>query len=179
MPLYFITGNAGKFREIQAIIPQIEQLKLDLDEIQSLDPQEVIEHKLAQAAARHDGEFIVEDTSLELTCLRGLPGTLIKWFEQTVGVEGIADIALRYEDRSALAKVTIGYRDVDARIRYYKGELEGTIVAPRGTKNTFGWNSIFLPAGFDQTFAEMDIQEKNRISMRAIAARKLSAQLAA
>jgi inosine triphosphate pyrophosphatase len=176
--LYFVTGNAGKFREIQAIIPQLVQLKLDLDEIQSLDPQVVIEHKLAQAAAQHDGEFIVEDTSLSLTCLRGLPGTMIKWFEETVGVEGIADIALRYEDRSALAKVTIGYRDARGQISYYIGELEGTIVAPRGTKSTFGWNSIFQPAGFHQTFAEMSIEEKNRISMRAIATHKLAARLA-
>jgi inosine/xanthosine triphosphate pyrophosphatase family protein len=64
--LYFITGNAGKFTEIAAIVPGLHQLKLDLDEIQSLDPKVVIEHKLKQAAAQHDGEFIVEDTSLSL-----------------------------------------------------------------------------------------------------------------
>ena len=174
--LYFITGNAGKFLEINQIIPELEHLKLDLDEIQSLDPREVIEHKLAQAASQHDGEFIVEDTSLQLTCLQGLPGTFVKWFEQTIGIDGLAALAMKHEDRSAIAHVTIGYRNAAGEIHYFTGELEGDIVPPRGA-NKFGWNTIFQPVGERRTFAEMTIEEKNHISMRAIAARKLAAHL--
>lgn len=175
--LYFITDNPGKFKEISAIVPNLKQLELDLEEVQSLDPKVVIEHKLAQAAAVHDGELIIEDTSLELACLGGLPGTFIRWFEQTIGVEGIAALAMKHEDRSAIARVTIGYRDPEGNTHYFTGELEGDIVPPRGSKE-FGWNPIFQPRGEDRTFGEMTVEEKNRISMRGIAARKLAAHLA-
>src|SRR4051794_13711802 len=104
-PLYFITGNANKFREISAQIPELKQLALDLDEIQSLDPQAVIAHKLDQAAAHPDapagGQFIVEDTSLSLDALGGLPGTYIKWFQQAIGLAGISELAAKYPDQSA------------------------------------------------------------------------------
>jgi len=174
--LYFITGNSNKFKEISAVIPNLEQLELDLEEIQSLDPKVVIEHKLAQAAAVHNGEFIIEDTNLELACLNGLPGTFIRWFEKTIGIEGLASLAMKHEDRSAIARVTIGYRDPEGNTHYFTGELEGDIVPPRGTEK-WGWNPIFQPKGEDRTFAEMTIEEKNRISMRGIATRKLAAHL--
>src|SRR5476651_1410565 len=98
MQLYFATGNNNKFAEVAAIIPTLERLDLDLDEIQSLDARAVIEHKLAQAAAIHSGAFIVEDTAVGFSCLGGLPGTLIKWFLGTLGAEGIADLVHRYKD---------------------------------------------------------------------------------
>ena len=176
--LYFLTGNAGKFREIQAIIPEVERLQLDLEELQSLDPKVVIEHKLAQAAKQHHGEFIVEDTSLELACLNGLPGTYIKWFENAIGIDGIAGLALKYDDRTVVARVTIGYRDARGQNHFFEGDCTGDIVESRGDK-AFGWNPIFQPRGYDRTFGEMTLEEKNRISMRAIAARKLKAHLEA
>jgi inosine triphosphate pyrophosphatase len=175
--IYFVTSNAGKFREMSLELPNIEQLSLDLAEIQSLDPRAVIEHKLTQVAATRKGQFIVEDTSLSLQCLGGLPGTLIKWFEKAIGVEGIAEVCLKYEDHTAVARTTIGYRDLEGHVHYFSGEQRGQIVAPRGTKNIFGWNSIFQPNGSDETFAEMTPAEKNKISMRAIAARKLKDHL--
>jgi non-canonical purine NTP pyrophosphatase (RdgB/HAM1 family) len=175
--LYFITSNSGKFREISAVLPDVKQLRLDLDEIQSLDPHAVIEHKLNQAAALHKGAILVEDTSLELSCLKGLPGTLVKSFEQTLGIEGIAALAMKYEDRLAIAKSTIGYRSDSGVVRYFEGVIEGHIIPPQGDLNNFGWNSIFKPLGFDRTFAEMSVEEKNHISMRGLAAKKLLAHI--
>jgi non-canonical purine NTP pyrophosphatase (RdgB/HAM1 family) len=174
--IQFITGNAGKLRDIKAIIPGVTQLKIDLDEIQSLDPKEVIEHKLDQAALHHKGAFIVEDTSLLLTCLGGLPGTLVKWFQDSIGVDGIAALAMKYEDRSVIARVTIGYRDLSGDKHYFTGELHGDIVPPRGDLD-FGWGPIFQPTGHSRTLGEMTVDEKNRISHRGIATRKLAAHL--
>ena len=173
--IYFITGNAGKFREVSALIPDIEQLKLDVDEIQSLDPRAVIEHKLAQAATKHDGAFIVEDTSLSIKCLGGLPGTFIKWFTDSLGLEGLANLAACYEDRSAVASTTIGYRDTHGVNKYFTGQVAGTIVAPRG--GGFGWDAIFVPDGYQKTFGELGPEFKNTISMRSIATKKLADHL--
>ena len=173
--IYFITGNDGKFREVSSIIPDIEQLKLDLDEIQSLDPTIVIEHKLAQATTRHKGAFIVEDTSLAINCLGGLPGTFIKWFTDSLGLGGLSDLVACYENRSAIARTTIGYRDEQGVISYFTGEIQGAIVSPRG--GGFGWDAIFVPVGHDKTFGELGPDIKNTISMRSIATRKLANHL--
>ena len=88
MALYFITGNKGKLVEVQEIISSVEQLDIDLPEIQDIDAQEIIRAKLEEAQKHHQGQFIVEDTSLYLDCLNGLPGPLIKWFMKTIGNDG-------------------------------------------------------------------------------------------
>lgn len=174
--IHFITGNPGKLKEIKALIPGIDHLELALDEIQSLDPQEVIEHKLAQAAAHHEGEFMVEDTSLILNCLGKLPGTYIKAFEESIGLAGIAQLAARYDDQTATARTTIGYRDEHGINHYFVGEIHGTIVPPKG--GGFGWDAILIPDGYDKTLGELGPEVKNKISMRAQAAHQLAAYLA-
>lgn len=173
MQLAFVTGNSGKFNEIAAVLPFVSQTDIDLDEIQSLDPQRIIEHKLLQAAQQLPGAIIVEDTSLEFTCLNGLPGTNIKWFLKCLGNDGLAELVHHYADHSAVARCTIGLRGHGDEIKYFSGEVSGTIVAPRGALSPFGWNSIFQPDGHAKTFAEMSIKTKNAISMRGQAARQL------
>src|ERR1051326_9091321 len=98
MPLYFITGNKNKFAEINALLPKVQQLDIDLVEIQDIDPQVIIEGKLREALKHHSGEFIVDDTSLYLNCLKGLPGPLIKWFLQTIGTDGLYELAEKLGD---------------------------------------------------------------------------------
>ncbi len=174
--LYFITGNAGKFKEVAALIPHIKQLDLDLDEIQTLDPQKVIEHKLAQAASHHDGAFIVEDTSVGLACLNGLPGTLMKWFLGSLGVEKVSELVHHYTDHTATVRTTIGYRDEQGTIHYFLGEYSGQVVKPRGTGG-FGFDPIFIADGQTCTNAELTSAEKNAISSRGKAVRQLAAHL--
>jgi non-canonical purine NTP pyrophosphatase (RdgB/HAM1 family) len=176
VPLYFITGNSGKMKELSAIVSDLEQLTLNLDEIQSLDPQQVIEHKLSQAADQHNGAFIVEDTSVELDCIDGLPGTLIKWFLDTLGAEKLADLVLRYPDHGATVRTTIGYRDIEGDIHYFVGTYRGTVVTPRGLGG-FGFDPAFIADGETRVNAELSPAEKNAISARGIAARKLAVHL--
>ncbi len=172
MPLYFITGNAGKLREVQAVMPDVEQLDIDLDEVQSLDPQRVIAHKLDEAARRHDGEFIVEDTSLAIDCLGGLPGPFIKWFGQALEWKGLGELVQRYNNHTAVARTTIGYRDAAGHVQFFVDELAGRIVMPQGDQG-FGWDPIFVPEGHTQTFAELGPAIKNELSMRRRATEQL------
>src|SRR3989339_1825597 len=101
--IYFITGNKNKFEEVKAILPEVEQLDINLLEIQEIDAKEIIKAKLKEALSHQKGEFIVEDASLYLDCLNGLPGPLIKWFQKTIGIEGIADLAEKFGNDGALA----------------------------------------------------------------------------
>ncbi len=73
MEIYFITGNKNKFEEAKSVIPELQQLDIDLPEIQEIDAKTIIKAKLAEAFRYKQSEFIVEDTSLYLDCLNGLP----------------------------------------------------------------------------------------------------------
>lgn len=170
--IYFITGNKNKFEEIKSILPEVEQLDIDLPEIQEIDAKEIIKEKLSEALNHHKGDFIIEDTSLYLECLNGLPGPLIKWFLATVGNDGLAEIALKFDNNRAEAKTIIGYAKNHDEIYFFEGAVAGKIVKPRGETN-FGWDPIFMPDGYDKTFAEMGKEEKNKISMRRMALNKL------
>jgi len=170
--LYFITGNRSKFEEAQAILGGIKQLDIDLPEIQEVDAKAIMRAKLLEALAHRQGEFIVEDTSLYLDCLNGLPGPLIKWFLKTIGNSGLADLAEKLGNTRAEAKTVVGYAKNHEELFFFEGSIGGKIVAPAGDQG-FGWDPIFLPDGYTKTFAEMSPNEKNDISMRRIALNKL------
>jgi non-canonical purine NTP pyrophosphatase (RdgB/HAM1 family) len=170
--LYFITGNKKKYDEVKALLHDVEQIDIDLPEIQELDAHKVIRAKLEEAYKHLQGECIVEDTSLRFECLGELPGTFIKWFLNTLGNEGLAQLVMKYGNSRAVAKTVIGYARSSSDVYFFEGEITGSIIEPR-VPSSFGWDPIFLPDGHDKTFAEMDSFEKNTISMRRIAVEKL------
>ncbi|HBP51610.1 TPA: non-canonical purine NTP pyrophosphatase, RdgB/HAM1 family [Candidatus Shapirobacteria bacterium] len=172
MKIIFLTGNKDKFSEAVEIIPYLQQSDIDLTEIQSIDPKDVILHKLEEAKKHIKGNLIVEDTSLTLEGMNGLPGTLIKLFLKTIKNEGLVKIAKSFGNDKATAKVMIGYADEKGECKFFEGLIEGRIVKPRGD-NGFGWDEIFEPQGMKKTFAEMTTEEKNKISMRKLAFQKL------
>lgn len=170
--MYLITGNAGKFAEFQALIPDLEQLDIDLEEIQELDPQKIIAHKLAMARQHTEEPCIVDDTAIFFSGLQGLPGPLAKWFLKTIGLDGLYQLAVTFNNFHATAQATLGYCSVTGEYHFFVGQLHGTIVSPRG-EHGFGWDAIFQPDGSDKTFAEMTIEEKNHFSHRRLAINKL------
>lgn len=172
MNLYFITGNPSKFKEVRSILSEVKQLEIDLPEIQALDAKEVIGAKLIEALKHRKGEFIVEDTSLYLDCLNGLPGPLTKWFLKTIGNEGLYNTAKKFGNNKAEAKTLIGYAKNKKEIKFFEGIIKGEIVEPKGDYG-FGWDPIFKPKGFSKTFAEMRPEEKNKLSMRRTALNNL------
>ncbi|MEK7541483.1 MAG: non-canonical purine NTP pyrophosphatase [Patescibacteria group bacterium] len=175
-PIFFITGNKGKFDEAKLIVPEIEQLDIDLPEIQESDAKRIIQAKLIAARTHQNGEFIVEDTGLYLDCLNGFPGPLIKWLLAAVGPDGIYRIAENMGNCGAVAKTVIGYGKSPEDTHFFEGSVRGAIVDPRGDFG-FGWDPIFKPDGHERTFAEMSREEKNTVSMRRIATEHLKSFL--
>ncbi|MCD6398833.1 MAG: non-canonical purine NTP pyrophosphatase [Candidatus Aenigmarchaeota archaeon] len=171
MTLYFITGNKKKFEEVKDILGDVEQIEMDLQEIQDLNPKKIIERKLEEAMKHHKGEFIIEDTSFYLDCLNGLPGPLIKWFLETIGTKGLYKIAHSFGNYGAETKTIIGYSN-GKEMKFFEGSVRGKLVSPR-KGNEFGYDPIFQPDGFSKTFGEMSMKEKNKISMRKVALTKL------
>ena len=172
MKIIFVTGNKGKFEEAKQVIPDLEQQDIDLVEIQSIDSKVIITHKLEEAKKLLKGNLAVEDNSLYLDCLNGLPRPMIKWFLKSSGNDGLIKIAKSFGNMKARATVVIGLSNEDGTTDFFDGLIEGDIVEPRG-ENGFGWDPIFQPIGWSKTFGEMTLEEKNEISMRKIAFQKL------
>jgi len=177
MRLTFITGNADKAKQIQEFLNiEIDHQKVELDEIQSLDLQEIVEHKVRQAYEKLQKPVFVEDVSLVFNALGKLPGPLIKWFLQSVGNDGMCKLLGGYDDRSAVAKVLFGYYDGE-NLDFFSAEIPGRIIeTPKGDAG-FGFDHIFVPAGQDKTWAEIDVIKNPEFSMRIPALRKLEKYL--
>lgn len=174
--MIFVTGNHQKLKEFEEILDiKLNHADLDLEEIQSINVEEVAEHKARQAYALLNEPVIVEDTGLYFKDLNGLPGALIKHFVKKLPLEKICSIV--EENRKARAVTCICYFDGE-EIKTFVGETAGEIARePRGT-NGFGWDPIFIPEGYEKTFAELTDEEKTSKFMRKEAIKKLKSFLA-
>lgn len=89
----FITGNQKKADYLARYLGfPIEHIKLDLDEIQSLDLDEIVEHKVKQAYEKIKKPVLVEDASLEFMALGRLPGPFIKFFIEEMGLDKLCTL---------------------------------------------------------------------------------------
>ena len=174
--MYIVTGNSHKLKEYQSYFPSIESKKLDLPEIQSLDEVEIQEFKISEAKKFLDSNFVVDDVSFYLDCLPGLPGTFIKWFNQTIKPQGLYNLALQSNNLKAMAKCIISYVDREGQIHHFRSAVKGKIVSPV-SQDGFGFDVVFVPDGFQKTYSEMSSQEKNTCSHRGIAMQKLAQAL--
>ncbi len=172
MEIAYITGNEMKFNEAKQILSNINWVKADLPEIQSLDPKEVIMAKVKEAM-EYRRTFIVEDISLHLNCIKGLPGPLIKWFLSSIGTEGIYELVDRYGDFKAKAICSVCYAKDENELFFFEGEVDGEIVKPDLNSN-FSWNSLFKPICSEKSLSSLSAEERNKISPRGIALKKLS-----
>lgn len=174
--IYFITGNPHKLKELQAILPgkvTVQHKKLDLTEIQSMDPHEIVSHKLREAYAAVNAPVMVEDVSAGLASLGGLPGPFIKFFGERLGHDALYKLAP--DDRVTIT-CTMGYYDGSEEI-IVDGVVHGRTVAPRGN-NGFGFDSCIILDGQTQTSAELSPDAKNQLSHRHAAIELMAAALA-
>ncbi|KAI4155429.1 MAG: hypothetical protein L6R39_001245 [Caloplaca ligustica] len=192
--LHFITGNANKLAEVQAILGDVVPLKsrsLDILEIQGT-MEDISKDKARRAAAAIGGPVLVEDTCLCFNALKELPGPYMyvaptlassqrlaaqrKWFLQALGPEGLINLLAAYEDKSAQAVCSFAYCEGPGHEPLiFEGRVLGKIVPARGPAE-FGWDPIFEYQG--ETYAEMDKAKKNRLSHRFLALVKVKDWLA-
>jgi non-canonical purine NTP pyrophosphatase (RdgB/HAM1 family) len=163
-----VTGNAGKAAEYAAMLGiEVTPAKAELTEVQSLDVVAVAARKAADAYAQLGQPVLVDDTGLAIHAWNGLPGALVAWFLDTVGLRGILDMAAGITDRRATATAALGYADATG-VRVFQGTVDGTLATElRGTSG-FGYDPVFIPDGDSghRTWAEMTGEEKNKVSHR-------------
>jgi non-canonical purine NTP pyrophosphatase (RdgB/HAM1 family) len=173
-----VTGNPNKLKEIQEIAGDKFALvtkSIDLPEIQSLDLKEIIDNKVRSAYKIIGAPVIVEDVSAGLDDLEGLPGPFYKFFREKLGDIILVKLASIADSNKITIRCMAAYYDGN-KILYGLGEIHGKAVEPKG-ENGFGFDPVVIPAGQSLTMAEMSSEEKNEISHRGQAFRKLFTQL--
>ncbi len=176
MTLRFVTTNKGKLQEASQILRRpLLGVGLELEELQTTDIERLVRHKTLQAHRKLWVPLIVEDPSLIFKPWGALPGPFIKHFLEHLGLDGMVDALAPFHNWSAAAICGVGYHD-SARVHYFEGRVEGTIVAPTGAGG-FGWDAIFRPDGSSSTYAEMSAGQKNACSHRTVALMALEAHL--
>lgn len=173
MPITFITGNQSKADYLAKYLGlPVDHVKLDLDEIQSMDLKEIVGHKVRQAYDHVKAPVIVEDVSLEFEALGGLPGPFIKFFVERVPFETICSM-LDGKSRKATAKCVFGYYDGET-VKFFEGTMEGEVSQVPMGEGGYGWDKIFIPTGYTQTRAQMDEadDQKTYLQIKPFAALK-------
>lgn len=167
MNIFLVTGSDHKLSEWQAILPDdihMERINVDLDEIQSDDPEKVVVDKVKRAYKATGKPVVVEDVSAGLDKFKGLPGPFIKYFIQKIGKDALYQLAGKEGER-AIVSCSIAYYD-GTNLLTVRGDVPGTVVADRGGE-AFGFDSVFIPDGETETFAQMTKERKNSLSHRS------------
>jgi len=175
--IIFATTNEGKVKEAMEILGiRVQPVKLNIDEVQTLDPIECVKKKAHAAYFLVKKPILVEDTSLFFKAWKGLPGVFIDYFMKTLGNQGILRLLKDEYNRGAIAQTSLCYFD-GKKCTVVDGKVRGKIARRVRGDNGFGWDPIFIPKRKNKTFAEMTSEEKNSLSMRKIALEKLKVKL--
>ncbi len=146
----FVTGNADKAKWFSDHVGgHIEHVKLDLDEIQELDPKRLVEHKLRQAYRQIQRPVIVEDVTFSLEALDySLPGPFIKFYtEAKDGLEKLCRMCDGFDSRRARVQTTYGYFD-GQDVKFFVGEIYGEVAQKPRIDGGFGFDPILIVDGF-------------------------------
>ena len=178
MKITFVTSNKGKLGEakdklgLQGI--EIIGEKIYYPEIQVDTLNEVARHGARWLKGRIEPPFMLDDSGLFISALEGFPGVYSAYAYQTIGNRGILDLMEWKGDKRAEFKTVVALVDVNERIHLFEGSCRGTIIGEMRGKHGFGFDPIFVPEGYDVTFAEMTTEEKNEISHRSRAFMEVS-----
>lgn len=188
MKLIFATNNAHKLSEVQAVLgPSFELVTPRMCGVEEEIPEtaETLEGNARQKARylyeRTGLDCFADDTGLEVEALNGAPGVHSARYA-TDGHDFAANNRLLLKHLKGETNRRARFRTAICLIeggeeRLFEGIVEGHIIDHESGSEGFGYDPLFVPEGYDCTFAEMSGDEKNAISHRGRAVRKLVAYL--
>ena len=186
--LVFATRNPGKVKEIAELLAA-QFTVVGLDDIgcheDVPETAETIKGNAIQKAEyvkTHYGvDCFADDTGLEVNALNGAPGVYTARYagpekDANANMDKLLDALRNEPDRGARFKTVIALTS-DEGTQTFEGLCPGAIALQRSGADGFGYDPVFVPDGATSTFAEMDAEEKNRISHRGKAVRAMVAKL--
>jgi XTP/dITP diphosphohydrolase len=182
--LIFATNNQHKLTEVQSLIGD----RFKLMSLKDIGCNEDIPETAPtlEGNALLKARFIfstfskncfADDTGLEIEALDGRPGVFSARYA-TDGHDFEANIDKVLAELSGIRNRNARFRTVialilDGSVHYFEGIVNGKIITERKGAEGFGYDPVFIPDGYQDTFAEMPLSEKNKISHRARAVNKL------
>ncbi len=183
--LIIATHNKGKVREIAELLKPYISKFTSAGELNLPEPEETgntfVENAIlkARAAASASGKCaLADDSGVSVTALNGEPGIYsARW----AGPEKDFSLAMRKiherlgdaKDRSAAFICVLALAWPDGHVETFEGKIEGDIIWPARGNKGFGYDPVFVPKGDTRTFAEIEAEEKHKVSHRAKAFEKL------
>ena len=188
MKICFATNNLKKLKEVRAALGEEFEI-VSLEEIgckeelpETGDKLEDNAFQKARYVKTHYGvDCFADDTGLEVAALDGAPGVYSgRYAGDPRSDDRNVDLLLKNMDGKKDRKAA--FRTIIALIIgkgewAFEGKAEGELLEVRSGEGGFGYDPIFKPLGFDKTFAELSLEEKNTISHRGKAVRLLAAFL--
>jgi XTP/dITP diphosphohydrolase len=180
--IFFITGNTHKFAEVLEVFKKeklsydLRQLDLKPIEIQADNIAKVALYKLESIKDQINGSCFVEDAGLFVDYpLKGFPGVYSSYVFKTIGNEGILNLIKDFKNSIAHFSSCIAlYHESSDKNIVFTGRVDGKISPKIKGSHGFGYDPIFIPNERPQkTFAELSKKEKNEISHRGRALKKL------
>lgn len=181
--LVFATHNSHKLEEIRAILKEYNILGLNdinchtdiIEDARTLEGNAII--KANFVTNNYNINCFADDTGLEVEALDGAPGVYSARYagencSYQDNVIKLLDALKDIENRKARFRTVIAL-NLDGRQYTFEGIVNGIITKEQHGEKGFGYDPIFLPDGYDMTFAEMPLEIKNKISHRGIATQKL------
>ena len=188
MILVFATANRHKLEEIRAMLSDNYQIKSlsDIGFTDDIPETEATIEGNALLKARYIRErygipCFADDTGLEVEALNGAPGV---YSARYAGVEGSPELRAKANmtkllhelsgeiNRKARFRTVIAYIDAGNNSHLFEGVVNGSIIEEAIGSEGFGYDPVFMPDGYDITFAQMMLCEKNKLSHRAKAFQK-------
>lgn len=170
--LFFVSSNHHKYQEAKKILESfdinLKFFKYDLEEIQSSSLKEIASKKAVQAFQKCKKPIIIEDDGLFIDSLDGFPGPYSSYVFKTIGNKGI--LQLLKKNRKAKFVSIISYHD-SKNCKSFEAKIDG-IISKSQNGTGWGYDPIFIPKNFNQTFAQLTI--KNDLSHRYKALKKFS-----
>jgi XTP/dITP diphosphohydrolase len=181
--LIFVSHNAHKLQEVKAVVGNNFEVK-NLSDINVFDEipetgltfKENAQQKIDYIHERLKCNCFADDSGLSVDALDGEPGIYSARYagehcDMKMNIEKLLNNLKDKRDRSAQFTCVIAVI-LDGEYHFFEGVIRGKIIdTPRG-ENGFGYDPIFVPDGYDETFAELSSEIKNNISHRAIAMQK-------
>jgi len=184
MKIVFATNNQHKLKELQQILgDKFELLSLAdincFEEIPETSPT-IEENSLEKAEYVHKKyktDCFADDTGLEIEVLDSRPGVYSARYagddkNMEKNIEKILSELENQENRNARFKTVVSLI-LNGETHQFEGIINGKIIKEKIGESGFGYDPVFMPDGYDITFAEMDARLKNKISHRGIAVQKL------
>jgi len=185
MKLVFATNNINKLKEIKAILgDKIDILSLsDIDcHVDIPETSDTLQGnallKARYVYTHYRMNCFADDTGLEVEALNGAPGVHTARYANNEEHDSEANMKLllhnlRYEENRKAQFRTVIALILNGKEYFFEGCVKGSIIREKRGEKGFGYDPVFIPDGYDKTFAELDANIKNSISHRAKAVEQL------